>query len=684
MNWLLLVPVLWPMAAAVLCWLVGRHHAAARNRLARWAGLAELAAVLAIAVAAPALTLRLPGLCGLGLSWTLDGFRRIYAVVCAVLWAGTLCFSEEYFAHYHRRNRYYFFNLMTLGAAMGVFLSADLGTTFVFFEVMSFTSYAWVAHDETASALRAAETYLAVAVIGGMTALMGLFLLWHELGTLEIAALRAAAEGANRAVLYAASGCLLAGFGAKAGMFPLHIWLPKAHPVAPAPASALLSGLLTKTGVFGVLIVCAQILPGDHAWGLLVLMLGTVTMLLGAVEALFSTDLKRTLACSSMSQIGFILVGAGSMCLLGEENALAARGTLLHMVNHSLFKLVLFLCAGVVYQNLHQLNLNDIRGFGRRKPLLHFCFLMGALGIGGIPLWSGYISKTLLHEGLLELGGAYRIVEWIFLLSGGLTLAYMTRLYVCLFWQRHPTRQKEFDAMGQGMGWRSGLTLALCALAIPVLGTSGAMDAIANLGAGFLTGAVAEPVRYFAWANLRGALISVVLGAAVYLLPGRTWLQKKGCYPDRWPAWLDLEDRVYRPVIHGFYLGFGWLRRLMGENVVTGRLARGIVTAAAAASRLVLNAPDALAALLGRTVFAPSPLRPDSHVARSPAWRAGSWLDRQNARRGRKTALGTLFYRGYHTFHDTTRRITGSLSFALMMACAGICLLVFYLLYHFA
>ena len=167
--------------------------------------------------------------------------------------------SPAYFAHAEGCNRYYCFWLLTQGALMGVFLAADLFTLFVFFEMMSFTSYVWVVQNETEEALRAGGTYLAVAVIGGMTLLVGLLLLQDLFGTLEISQLRALAEALpaeRRTQLYVAGGCCLVGFGAKAGMFPLHIWLPKAHPVAPAPASALLSGILTKSGVFGVLIMC--------------------------------------------------------------------------------------------------------------------------------------------------------------------------------------------------------------------------------------------------------------------------------------------------------------------------------------------------------------------------------------------------------------------------------------------
>ena len=129
----------------------------------------------------------------------------------------------------------------------------------------------------------------------------------------------------------------------------------------PCPASALLSGILTKAGVFGIVVVSCVMFGTDGNWGLLVAVLGFITMFLGALLALFSVNLKRTLACSSVSQIGFILTGIGMCCLLksaGQGNGLAVRGTFLHMVNHSMFKLVLFLCAGVVFMNLHQLDLN--------------------------------------------------------------------------------------------------------------------------------------------------------------------------------------------------------------------------------------------------------------------------------------------------------------------------------------
>lgn len=211
--------------------------------------------------------LMIPGVCGFGLHLQLDGFRLVYVLIAVLMWAVSGVFSSEYMSHYENKKRYYTFFWLTFLATAGVFLSADLYTTFIFFEIMSFTSYVWVAFDEKKESLRAAETYLAVAVIGGMVMLMGLFLLYHQLGTLEIDSLRQAAEGADKKQLYIAGGLMLFGFGAKAGCFPLHIWLPKAHPVAPAPASALLSGILTKTGIFGIIVVSCRIFGGDFYWG---------------------------------------------------------------------------------------------------------------------------------------------------------------------------------------------------------------------------------------------------------------------------------------------------------------------------------------------------------------------------------------------------------------------------------
>ena len=527
----------------------------------------------------------IPGiLSGSGLTFCVTGFRAVYAVITAIMWGGTTMFSPEYFAHEKENlGRYKFFVLFTLGAVEGVMLSADLMTAFVFFEVLSFTSFTWVIHEQTRDAIRAGYTYLFVAVIGGLMLFMGLVLLDRTVGTLSFAGLSEALKGAGSSAdslaqpkVLAAGVLILLGFGAKAGMFPLHVWLPKAHPAAPSPASALLSGILTKVGVYGILMTALYVLAGDFRFGLIVLAAGMITMLLGAVLALFSVNLKRTLACSSMSQIGFILTGTAVTVLMGavgEKEAVmtALAGTVQHMVNHSLLKLTLFMCAGVVVMNLHSLTLDDIRGFGRNKTSLKIAFALGGLGISGVPLFNGYISKTLLHEGIVEaihvmaearefglstidaatagnITDILRVGEWIFLFSGGLTFAYMLKLFICIFVEknRDEERQERYDSSAKCMNPVSTAAILGSSLFMVILG----MPPVTKRLIAFALGED-EILEFAAFTleNLKGGAISLAIGALVYLFVVRRLLFREGSYVNLWPEKLDLEEGLYRPAL---------------------------------------------------------------------------------------------------------------------------------------
>ena len=684
------------MAGAVLSYFVGKKYKKIRDIVAVCVATAELIAIAAVFVAVcqgKTYSFYLPDFCLMGLSLELDGFRALYGLLAAFMWFVTTVFSTDYQKHHHHRNRYYLFFLLTLGATMGVFLSADLFTTFIFFEIMSFTSYVWVAQEETKEALRAAETYLAVAVLGGLVMLMGLFLLYHELGTLRMSELYTAytaynlLKNAGSPKILIAGLLLLFGFGAKAGMFPLHIWLPKAHPVAPAPASALLSGMLTKTGIFGILVVTSNVFLHDVIWGKIILILGIITMLGGAVLAVFSVDLKRTLACSSMSQIGFILVGIGMQCFLGEDNALAVRGTLLHMVNHSLIKLVLFVAAGVVFMNVHELNLNKIRGFGKKKPLFTFAFLMGALGISGIPFWNGYVSKTLLHESIveyvahLEHHGAvtseitfFQVTEWLFLFAGGLTIAYMTKLCVALFFEKPSAKVVTGNQAKSYMNQATAVVLAISALLLPILGCvpNVLMDGMADLGDDFMhTGVLAHAVSYFSVVNLSGALISFAIGMAVYFGFIRTCLMKKQSngmkeYVDVWPKWLDLENAVYRPVLTGFLpfvcaffcrIGDVFLdtcSTLCMKTVLAPRKQHMKIEVGNRFTHAVGTFMDAIVSVLNRTIYKNKPI---------------------------KHSFVSLFAVGNKEVSRTTRLFVRSVSFGLLMFCVGLALTLSYLLF---
>ena len=596
----------------------------------------------------------------------------IYCYIALFMWSVSLLFSKEYFAHYSHKVRYYGFMLLTMFATLGVFLAKDLFTMFIFFEVMSLSSYVWVVQEETEEALKVGVTYLTIAVIGGMVMLMGLFLLNHALGTLRIDILYQAVQSVwseKSGQIYTAGFLMLFGFGAKAGMFPLHFWLPKAHPVAPAPASALLSGILTKCGILGILVLTAQVFVHDLTWGSVILTLGVFGMVVGAVLAVFSVNLKRTLACSSVSQIGFILVGVGMQCFLGEENALAVRGTFLHMVNHSLIKLLLFNLAGVVYMNIHALDLNTVRGFGRKKPFLMITFLMGALGIGGMPLLNGYVSKTLLHESIVEYIAhltahghsalLFQAIEWIFLFSGGLTVAYMLKLFVCLFMEKNSKLQEQYDAKSNYMSVLSKLVLGISAAILPIMGAfpGMTMNKMADAVMGFLrSGPLHHEVHYFAWVNLKGGLISIGIGILVYFLVIRKVFMKNGNYVNLWPEKLDLEV-IFSKLVWGMLAVLGFVTKILDGFLSEWCTVENLLKGLNQLMKLPERLPETVVGLLKRTVYKETTERPELEL-----------VNKLHAQYDRKV--------------DTLRLIGSSLSFGLLLACVGLILTIIYLLMH--
>ncbi|MCL2093432.1 MAG: hypothetical protein FWH12_04470 [Treponema sp.] len=503
------------------------------------------------------------------LQFRFDAFRCLYGILASFLWLVASLFPPGSLKEKASQAIYTWACIITMLGALGVFYSGNLLTTFLFFELMSLSSYILVIHDQSPGALRAGETYLAVAVLGGLSLLMGIMLLLKRTsGALDYDTIHYAAMYMdNPGELYLPGAFLLAGFAAKAGLFPLHVWLPRAYSSAPAPANVLLSGVLSKTGVFGIILVSRNIFPSDIPWGLLLLSLASLSMILGAILALLSVNLMRTLACSSISQIGFICAAAALMSL--QDSALPAQGMMLYMVNHSLFKLILFLLAGVVLMNTSSLELNQIRGFGRSKPLFLFVFLMAALGISGVPLWNGYISKTLLHKAILEgmiqyqgeaLGTLLRVFDWVFLAASGLTIAYMAKLFRALFMDRP-------DPLSQGtirkpyMSPLLALGLVLSALTLMALGLFPSLSRELLPGAEglFRISSAPEALDFFYRDTLSGVIIPFLIGGLIYLLAVPHLLMGKRSegrpYRDLWPRALDLEYLFYRPLLQGLYQG---------------------------------------------------------------------------------------------------------------------------------
>lgn len=636
--------------------------------------------------------LNLSDLVGPGISFRIDGFRIVYGAVTLIMWLCSTMLTPEYFGASQGKKRYHIFSFLTMFATLGVFFSADLYTTFIFFEIMSFTSYILVVHTKKEDAVRAGSTYLAVAVIGGLVMLMGIFMLYDLTGTLRIADLKehcgmilSSSDSGEIKRLVASAVTILFGFAAKAGMFPLHVWLPKAHPVAPAPASALLSGVLTKCGIFGILIIVTEIMAGSVKFGIALYVFGFITMFAGALPALFSTDLKKTLACSSVSQIGFIIVGASLILLLGEECTLAATGTLLYMVNHSMFKLCLFLSAGIIYMKKHSLDLNELRGFGRDRTFLKIIFLVGALGISGVPLFSGYVSKTLIHEGLVEYihhAGSCEVIltvsEWLFLLCGGTTAAYMTKLFVAIFVEKpaktdagHAAEDKKddhahADTKIRFVSYLSALIPACVILffgLLPNLFMRGLGVFMSGFNNFTLAGEGEEVLAHlsiFSLENLKGSAISLSFGALIYIFFIRRYLTKKSeengrVYLQKWPAWLDIEEVIYRPLL------------IKILPTVLGAIFRFIASVLPAfIAGIVLKAGKLIAAFFGGLF--------DKGVSlvRSLAFKDLTEKEHPVIDKAKEEI---------RKVQEKDEVIASSISANLLFICAGLCLTIFFLLY---
>ena len=504
-----------------------------------------------------------------GLSFKLDGFRVLYAFISIFMWLMTVIFSKEYMHEYNHKSRFYMFYLLTLGSVVGVFFSDDLITTFTFFEMMSFASFFLVLHDEKEKAVKGAISYLSVAVISGMVLLMGLFILYNQVGSVNFETIKTYYSANEiQSVDFVCGLLIMFGFGAKAGMYPLHTWLPMAHPVAPSNASALLSGIITKTGVYGIIVIATNMFFGNVDFGMVLLVFSAITMVLGAVLALFSTNLKRTLACSSMSQISFALVGLSMAVMLGDHNTLAASGSLMHLVNHSLIKLVLFSIAGVVMMNLEELDLNKIRGFGRNKYAIMIAFLIAALGIMGIPFFNGFVSKTLMHHGILEVieagihPGFIKFIEIAFLSTGGITIAYMTKLFVCLFIEKNKDieLQKKYDEKKNYLSLTNKIVIVGSALLMFILGVAPTYintplmeSANGFFGVHHSIESALHGEKIINIETVLDACISIGIGVFVYFVINRLLLMKDGNYVNRLSDKLNLEERVYTPFLFGLY-----------------------------------------------------------------------------------------------------------------------------------
>ena len=357
-----------------------------------------------------------------------DGVTRIFAVLIAFMWLMSGIFSFEYMHHEENHVRYYSFFLLSEGAMLGIAFAANYLTMYLCFEWMTILSMALAFHSQTEDAMKAGSKYLLYSFAGAFAGLVGIPFLLRYGTTLDFVpggVLDAAAVSGHEGLLLTVAFLVTVGFGAKGGLFPLHAWLPTAHPVAPAPASAVLSGVITKAGVIAILRVVYYLFGAEFLRGTWVqtalLCLALLTVFMGSSMAFKEDVLKKRLAYSTVSQVSYILFG---IFLL---HPLALTGALLHVLVHSISKDGLFLCAGAIIYKTHRTRVSELRGIGKEMPVTIWCFTLCSLTLVGIPPMSGFLSKWDLALGSLTTG--IPVISWlgpvILLISAILTAAYL-------------------------------------------------------------------------------------------------------------------------------------------------------------------------------------------------------------------------------------------------------------------
>lgn len=378
-----------------------------------------------------------------------DQVGLLFFTVETVLWLAAGIFSLDYMKQEKHKARYYGAYFLVYGVLQGLNFAGNMITFYLFYELMTLLSVPLVLHHQTKEALMAGLKYLLYSVFGSSLILFGFFLLASYGNGLTFQAagiLAGQVPGEKEALVLSASFCMILGFSVKAGMFPFHGWLPTAHPEAPAPASAVLSAVIVKMGILGIIrtvyyVVGADVLRGT--WVQIIwLILALITVFMGSVLAYRERLLKKRLAYSTVSQAAYILFGLALM------NGQALTGALLHIVCHALFKGTLFLFAGALIHQTGKQRVDELKGIGKQMPAALWCFTLASLGLVGIPPTVGFLSKWYLAAGALEskilpfswLGPAVLLISALFTAGYLLPISIEGFLPGDRFWEK---RKKE-------------------------------------------------------------------------------------------------------------------------------------------------------------------------------------------------------------------------------------------------
>jgi hydrogenase-4 component B len=497
-------------------------------------------------------------------SFNYDALSGFFNLTLAILAGAVSIYSLSHLKEFEgKRNIGFFgflFHLLLLSLTV-VFTAANAFFFLIGWEVMALVAYGLVTfYQEDRETRRAGLLYIVMAHVDAGCLLLGFALLMHVSGSADFASFRTAATQLSSAQQSAAFVLFFLGFGIKAGVIPFHIWLPAAHPVAPSNISALLSGIVLKAGIYGMVRIFLDGLGVLPSWaGLLVLVVGVASAVLGVLYALMEHDLKRLLAYHSIENIGIILIGLGAALVFRVAGhpqlaGVALIAALFHTLNHAIFKCLLFLGAGSVLHSTGTRNMEELGGLIRPMPVTAFCFLIGAVAISGLPPLNGFVSEWLTYQSLLAgfgaTGGLTRILfplaGSMLALTGALAAACFVKAFGITFLAlpRSAVSGSAHEAprsMLVGMGWLAIACVALGlgaswflpvfgALTEQLLGQSVGANLIAGRGFVLSTGLGHGGTVSTAVIGI-GLLVLLVPAVLLVSIAGRRFARRRG------PTW---------------------------------------------------------------------------------------------------------------------------------------------------
>lgn len=402
----------------------------------------------------------------IGIGYEIDQLNLFFAllVVSTFLFSGI--YSLKYMERDHHLGHYYTLYLMLSGSVLGLVLTGDIFNMFVMIEIMTFACVALAAfRSQQKGALEASFKYLVIGSMGSSFTLFGITLLYAQCHTLNMAQLSSILSTTHTPTTTLALGMLVAGFGVKAYLVPFHTPAADSYTVAPASVSMMFSGMVNKAGVYGMIRLLYIIFRSMDSTAVqtLLTVIGTVTMFVGVTMALSQHDFKRLLAFHSISQIGYVITAAG----LGT--ALGLTGGLFHAMNHTLFKGLLFLCAGAVFYATGSTNLDELGGLSKRMPKTTICFLVGAFSIAGLPPFNGFASKWMIYQATYEKAVTtghigYALVTVVALVVSVMTLASFIKVTQAVFFGQTPLTCRKAKEVPFAMRLPMWIMSVLCLL----------------------------------------------------------------------------------------------------------------------------------------------------------------------------------------------------------------------------